>query len=257
MAGRGRLRGRQGRDAEQPGPGSSDPSVPPSLAAAVALVVAALAAVGVSGDHLARAARNDPGGFAWLMTAALAAVGVPTVLLMVRQRRWSVAAAVAVLVVVAGVAVHLGAGSMSVREQPRLAVEASSTANGTSITIQASASGLRSDEDMLVRARGVQILPEPTFRRSEVCLEPADDDVLLLWQQAGPDLQGNSATESTVEVRPGEFEAVCVYAGLRTSEGRRADAGDARYVVALLRTTELDFPQESVEPAPVGSSPTG
>ncbi len=54
---------------------SKDWTVSPALGAAVALVVAAFAAVGVSGDVLTRAVRNQPVGVAAMFVVALLAVG--------------------------------------------------------------------------------------------------------------------------------------------------------------------------------------
>src|SRR5262245_49058405 len=61
---------------------------PPGLAAAIALVVAGLTAVGVSGDTLTRAVRNEPTKITWSIIVALGAAAA-LVALNLGEKRWT------------------------------------------------------------------------------------------------------------------------------------------------------------------------
>jgi hypothetical protein len=109
------------------------------------------------------------------------------------------------------------------REQPRIALSAQQSAETISVTISASGSGLKSDEDMLVQLQAIETFPdrsEPACGRSRFeSYRPGDEPVwpgpLLLWEQAGPDAKGAVAVESVLDVPPGRYDGVCAFVALR------------------------------------------
>jgi hypothetical protein len=208
--------------------------VPPALAGAIALIVAALAAVGVSGGALTRAVRNDPTTIALLVIVLLVAVAVPVVA-SVRGSR-AIAGSVIVLVLVLCATVWTGARSVGEREQPRVALSASTKDQVTTITVIASGSGLKSNQDMLVQMQGLEGFPA-SVHADNGCARSGSDTVgsLLLWQQAGPDGSGAVSVESKVEVPVAEYAGVCAYVSLRNDP-----SGDDRWVRSYLRTPGFD-----------------
>ncbi|HEX8497069.1 MAG TPA: hypothetical protein VF661_07725 [Actinomycetales bacterium] len=235
------------RPRNDPGTPPAD-GVPPTLTAALALVVAALAAVGVSGDLLTRTVRNHPGAIATVVVAALLAFGVPAIAL---ARTWAVRLPLLVLTGAAVGGVIAGAfASARDREQPRVSVAAASTASATSLTIEASANGLRSRDDMLVQVQAVERWPDELAgsdvqrgcrtnrnQRWRPGTEPSWPGALLLWQQAGPDAKGAVQVTSKLELQPGRQEGVCVVVILLNTRGQ-----EPRAVASFLRTPALVFP---------------
>ncbi|GMA84825.1 hypothetical protein GCM10025868_00750 [Angustibacter aerolatus] len=227
--------------------GGRDP-LPPTLAAAVALVVAALAAVGVSGDLLARTVRNHPVAIAAVVVVALLAFAVPAV---AASTGWAVRAAIVLVVVAACWAAAAGARAAgSDREQPRVSLTAATTASATTLTVDASANGLRSRDNMLVQVQGVTDWPADSADRDLQVACNSDRNArwpagatprwpgeLVLWQQAGPDAKGAVTVGSKVELVPGEQEGVCVWVVLTNVKGQAP-----RRVVSYLQLPALRVP---------------
>jgi hypothetical protein len=213
--------------------------IPPALAGGTALVVAALAAVGVSGGVLTRTVRNEPQTIAKLVIAALLIVAIPTLVLV--RKRLLVALCLLALLGVLGTTVWVGAESVAEREQPRVALSASTKGQVTTITINASGTGLKSKQDMLVQLQAVTSFPTPVSGLDPLCFEsvrsvPETKSVgpLLLWQQAGPDETGTVTVKTNVEIPIAKYEGVCAFVALRT------DGTRARAVRAYLRTSGLE-----------------
>jgi hypothetical protein len=155
---------------------------PPGLAAAIALVVAGLAAVGVSGDTLTRAVRNEPEKITWSIVVALGAAAALVVLSLI-DKRWNawwkhpsppprkwpwVGVVVAGLLAVLGVllvativvasaeAMLTGANQVTDREQPLVSLQAATDDQGlTTITIDVRATGLQTTDQLLVQVIGL------------------------------------------------------------------------------------------------------
>src|SRR6266542_1846404 len=123
--------------------------LPVGLAATVVLVVAALAAVGITGDFVPRMVRDEPNfvkSFMWIALAGAAVIALAAVLRSTSESgssRWGLwlgfSGAVVVLVATAW-AVSLGASSVADREQPRVVLSAATGENNV-VTINVYVSG--------------------------------------------------------------------------------------------------------------------
>jgi hypothetical protein len=193
-----------------------DTGLPPGLAAAIALVVAGLAAVGVTGDALTKAVRNEPGFLAAAVILALAAsvlLAVTTVLVRPSRTRnllsrsfwktrnfWMIIGLVALLAGVAW-AVLLGASSVGDREQPLVTLTSTSERTGyRTLTVQVSATGLRTSEEVLVQVIGLNTFTQANKTAVQVCETnwtynsdlkgkdvkalPASTGTVLLWDRS-------------------------------------------------------------------------
>lgn len=212
-------------------------SLPTGLAAAVALVVAAFAAVGVAGELLTRAVRNSPEWMATFVTVAFAIVAVATVAQMRRRDQRAARWAVVLLTLVVGAAVFFGAFTVSDREKPSIAMSASTDNRVTTISVVASASSLRTNEGMQVQVFGLPKI-DTTDDRCE--LEPEDIPVVdvLTSQRSGPDANGDVASSISVEVKEGLYPAICGFVALRDRDTE--DPSDDRLVSAYLRLSTPD-----------------
>ncbi len=110
-----------GQDAKGPGDG-----LPSGLAPTVTLVVAGLAAVGITGDYLTRMVRDEPNWVRVVLIGALIGAAIIAIAAVRRSTRkgpnttaWLGLAGALVVVAATGGAVILGSVSVSRREQPR------------------------------------------------------------------------------------------------------------------------------------------
>lgn len=240
MASGARVAGwRRTAKSEGAGPTPPPPLIPAGVSAVVALAAAALALIGLTGGVLVRAVRSMPGTIV-MAVAILVILAVAAE----RARGWlRFAAAFAMLTVVLGT-VALGATSIDERDKPSVALKATSTAATATapgkwtITVKASASGLRAREDMLVQVQGLSAgLPSDSREFEDVqprCITtalrlprdeaargpyPSRAGALLLWSQAGPTTDGSTLVESTVEVPLGTYKGVCAVAIYANSRG--------------------------------------
>jgi hypothetical protein len=142
------------------------PVITNSLGTGIALVVAALAAVGLSGGALTRSVRNFPIPISVILCVALIASLAIALLINKTGSAWAnvvVYAAAVLLVIAACGAVALGAYSVHEREQPSVSLAAEYGADGKAlVTVSVAAAGL-STQDQLV----VQILGLRTFTRHQ------------------------------------------------------------------------------------------
>lgn len=218
---------------------SKDPpklEVPPALAASAALIVAVLGAVGVSGDALTRAVRNNPLPLGVVIVLVLVVVGATTAYLNRANRVVAFAFGILTALLVATVA--LGADALGEREQPSVSLSGKTDGDLVTVTVKASGSSLKSKETMLVQIHALERFPEDS-EESDTCtgsrFEDRRDDArvwpgpLLLWEQGGPDPGGSVAIDSTVEVPAGEYEGVCAFVALSV------DGNDPRFVRSYLR----------------------
>ena len=224
---------------EAGGDGKSDLTIPAALGALLVLVGSTFAAVGVSDGYLRRAVRNDPGDIKLLLIVGLAAVTVASVWL-----TFSRPAAAVVIVLVGAVccaSVWVGADSIGDREQPTAVLSATENDGIVTITLNASASSLRSVEGMLVQIVGVDEFGSIEEMRPQCYVDrysfPADatepgGDVLA-WQRVGADAEGATEETLVVETPAGTYGAVCSYVALQT--GPERDPEEARAVDGYLR----------------------
>lgn len=248
-----------------------DFAFPPAIAAGLALAVSVLAAVGLTGGTLTRAIRNDPGRIAWILTVIVvvsAVVGIVFVLSRGdrRPKNWLSATAIVVIAVALGALIRSGSESVKEREFPALALSVVSSDGRSEVTVEASGSSLKTDEDMLVQLVGVRGAT-PGRSACESSRRPTDEEPIvlspspsgvaeadgeedptypindprpkdhpywgtkvLLWQQVGPDQDGKVSATSSVVVVEGSFQFVCGFVSLRSDPGEDARSV-AGYVV--------------------------
>jgi len=147
--------------------GGSGFTLPPAITAAIALVVAGLAAVGVTGDALTKAVRNEPQLLAAAVTIALAATVLAAAFLL---SNWVVRLGLFGLLGAVVWAVWLGATSVADREQPLVSLSSTSEATGNrTLTVEVSASGLRTSDEILVQVVGIKKFTQTDRAAVELC----------------------------------------------------------------------------------------
>jgi hypothetical protein len=224
----------------------------PALAAAVGLVVAGLAAVGVSGGVLVRAVRDQPALMAGCVSAALAIGAIAT---MVALRRLSIALIVALLAVTSIFTVLVGAASLDERAQPSISLGAVAHEGYITVTVEASTTGLRSSEDMLVQLQAIsRPLPKKSPKHLSAIFNRCDvsrlnrkqrarrPGPLLAWHQIGSDSEGNAETTFSVDIERGDASGVCGYA----IDGNRTNGGELDPSHQQFGEEQLDAFQESL-----------
>jgi hypothetical protein len=218
------------------------------VSAVVALVAAGLALIGVTGGVLVRAVRSSPGTIVLAVTV-LVVLAVFAERAAGRRRLGLVAVMLAVVLLTLG----LGATSIDERDKPSVSLKASSTtASATSpgkwtVTVKATASGLRAREDMLVQLQGLPggiPTDSRTFDTSYPSCQtsalrsskaetqaqaaarpyPPPAGALLLWTQAGPSADGSIVVESSVDVPLNRYRGVCAVAIYSSSRGSGVEA---------------------------------
>jgi hypothetical protein len=211
--------------------------LPPGLAASAALVVAVFAAVGVAGDLLTRAVRNEPGPMAWVVGLALWAVGIPIIVI---AKNWATRVAVFLLLIVLTIAVIVGTNSVSDREQPRVALSAMTEDDTVTVSVEAGGSSLRTTDDMLVQVIGLRIFSDfdgmvPECESSRLRDIPSSSEVgdLLVWDRAGPNGSGDVELSIEFEIPVGEYGGLCAWTALPDKD--RDNPSDDRATAAYLR----------------------
>lgn len=211
----------------------------------VALVGAVLAATGVVGDVLTRWVRNEPRQLTLILGLALGIAGLATIVL-VHKPTVRLATAGLVLVLILGV--FYATDSVALREQPHVALSASTSDSGVlALTIKAGGASLRPNDDMLVQVIGLkgtgdmhavmsQCRQSRWSRSQPSQINTATSD-LLVWQQFGPDPAGNVTAEITTQVTRADYGGICAFAVLRWSRGDSPDS--ARATAAYLQTAAL------------------
>lgn len=232
---------------------------PIGLAATVTLVVGVFAAVGVSGDYLPRLVRDQPGEVSRLLLITIIGATVIAIAATIgafpsnRQRWWHHFARVfagfgAIVVLFAAYqAVNLGTKSINNREQPRVALSAETTDNGVTITVDASGSGLRPADNMLVQVIGLKDLADPLIGERETCEQSQlttalndsqSQDKLLVWEQLGPDVNGTAHASIKVVVAVNEFKGACAFGALADKGLATADLNTRRATATYIRLSE-------------------
>ncbi len=213
----------------------------PAVAAIVAVFVAVLGATGIAGDGLTRAVRNHPNEFGRLLLSLLVAVGLFGFIRALWLKAWLIAAVEAAVVVGLVFLVLQATDAVAERENPLVALSATTDDGVVTITVTARASGLASDSDMLVQVQSLTSFPGSYEELTEECggskLPPtagllSSVDQLWLWEQAGPDADGVAELASSFEMPAGEYEAVCAYAALKADQGSEEDY---RFEFAVIR----------------------
>lgn len=224
-----------------------------SVGAAVTLVVAALAAVGVSGDYVPRLVRDQPATVATVMWIALAgAVLIAAAVALASAElneaySWvpSVVGFVGAFVVLGSAfwAVDLGTDSISDREQPRAVLSAATVGDVVTVSVDAHGSSLTLSETMLVQVIGLKHVSNTLSGNDGLCtvsrlgdnLNP-NTGTLLAWERLGADSKGDASGVVKVEIARDEFQGVCAFGALTDRPNvNEATSNNARWTVAYLR----------------------
>lgn len=225
-----------------------------AMAAGSVFVVGLLIALGVEGDLLTRIVRNHP---IWVSLAFVAVIFGLTLPLVVRHSKFAqmLAEFGGLFLVVGGglVTVYVAAASYQDRELPALSIKPtwSQSAGGSStLTIDASALSLKTNEDLFVRVAGIRGAPMDEIRdacRSDA-IDTRDEVVSVLWwATSGPDTSGKANITATVPANLSEFDYICAVAALRN----RPNPNSHRSVWALI---DLNRPIPSPIPSPSAAS---
>jgi hypothetical protein len=236
----------QGRAGEPSGPrgaGNGDKSgktdfsgLGATLGIAATLIVAVFAALGVSGNLLARMVRNDPQAsknILWLAIAMVVFAGVITAL-STRANSW-LAAPVFGLGVALVLAANAAAVSQEKRENPSISLSLSRTQSGSgglTLTAKATGSSLKSNDRLLLRVAAVirrlavkemagpkanerttelRDVTNRECKRSELHPVNVKDARLLSWTETGSNVSGEATTEQTMPI-PSQAQYVCAWA---------------------------------------------
>jgi hypothetical protein len=221
------------KEAPKKAPEKPAPGVWVAASAALAVVVAVLASLGIEEDILRRMVRNYPRATGFGISLVILGASIPLVLLLLRTRRsWarkavrgiSIASAAAVVI---GLVVVLWTGALSLnsRDMPAVSLSAVKSESGAiTITSEATAAALRSREKMLLRIYAYskspgQDLPRDCQSGDIPGLEaPSTGARILQWGEAGPDKSGFAKVTETVAVNGDEYSFACAYTVLQNVE---------------------------------------
>lgn len=215
---------------------------PPSLAATVGLLVAALAAVGLSGDLLSRAVRT----YTWPLAGLFAlAIMITSFAVAVTNKGRAARVAVILLAVIAALLVVTGAFSVDTRDVTAVSVTyATGTVPDkggeqlTTITVGASGSGVRVGEFLWLEVYGLP--PDVSWSDPRDPCSRADEvrpmAVRVADLTAGPDQSGAVTTQSGIDIPTGTYVGICAYTGLISTDMEKQDFTNASAYARLAHT---------------------
>lgn len=219
-------------DAKNPEKEPVPPGAWVAVTAALGVVVAIFAGLGIEQDLLRRMVRNDPEGVAWAIGFVIVGASIPVILFVIRLIRGRLAAVFtavvsivsAVLVVIGMINVlRTGTESLHSRDMPSLSLSAVKSASGAvAITADATAPALRSTEKMLLRVYGVGSSASEDLDLDALCRNTqwpgikasSSGSGVLQWGEAGPDTTGTAKVHQNLIVDGNNYRFVCGYAVL-------------------------------------------
>jgi hypothetical protein len=215
---------------------------------AVALVVGMFTALGIQGELLTRAARNDP----IHITIAFGVVILGLVIPLIPGVNNVVIDAICIVLVAGGAiyALALGGISLAERETPILSMTptwSDADTSAVSVKVTASATSLRSHEDIVLRVAALTPGSEKALRdQCRTKAGPWEDPTLagtgkvLAWGTSGPGTGGDAVVTVTVRAHSKATDYVCAYAELRDRSPNRLD--DDRFSWTVYRLTDVAAP---------------
>lgn len=242
----------EGQNSRSPAPDDWKDPITPVLAGAVALFVAALAAVGVTGDVLTRAVRNFPFAISgFLVVLLLATLGFFFSLNnndngygstrsvhrnAILKRRYIALALIAVCSCIIA-----GAISVSDREQPAISLHASYGGGQVTLTVDSSASGLSTTDQLTVQVLGLSVFSTVDKPVAELCEQVYAHSIkdgqanrledflnqksdydgsvsILLLERLGPDSSGNITSSSKLDFPAGLYQGICAFSPLPSNQ---------------------------------------
>lgn len=272
-------RRRQSARADDPGKNEGGFSPTQVLTAVVALFVAALAAVGVTGDILTRAVRNYPIAIsALLIVTLLATLGFFTVDLSESRSgdRKKVLRGRHVMGIVASICatILLGALSVADREQPGIALQATYSGGQVTLTVESNAAGLATKDQLSVQVLGLSKFSVIDRTTAEICeqiyahsIRAGSGDNLqdflnsrhdkyqgtvsiLLSERLGPDSTGTIKSITKLDFPAGLYQGVCAFSPLPNEQ-----IESARNSASYLRLSNCN--ETSTTPSTTSTSSTG
>lgn len=218
----------------KPDRGGFTTSVGAVLGIATTTVVAVFAALGVSGNLLARMVRNDPDSIRWILFFAIVAVILLTAITAIqRLPNELIVLPVLGLGVVLIIAANAAADSQRKRENPSISLSLAKSQSGVlTLTAKATGSSLRPNDRMLLRVAAIlrplavteladstttdrrtelRNVTNQECKRSELHPLNAKDARLLSWTETGANVSGEATTEQTMPVPP-KAQYVCAWA---------------------------------------------
>jgi len=227
------------------------------LGIAGTLIVTVFAALGVSGNLLARMVRDDPQASRNILVLGIGMVVVAAVITAIPKvaNGWVVVPVIG-LAVVLSLAAHAAAVSQGKRENPSISLTLAPTqSGGLSLTAKATGSSLKSNDRLLLRVTAItrRLEVEPSASGAtelrtvtdEECkraeLHPLDtrNARLLSWTETGSNVSGEAATEQTMPVPP-TAQYVCAWTILSARPTEAPE--DAPEDLALVDLADLRAP---------------
>ena len=198
------------------------------LGIAASLIVTVFAALGVSGNLLARMVRDDPEASRNILVLGIGMVVIAAVITAIPQVRngWVVVPVIG-LAVVLSLAAHAAAVSQNKRENPSISLTvAPNPSGGLSLTAKATGSSLKSNDRLLLRVTAItrrlavtadstgaselRTVTDQECKRGELHPYNPRNARLLSWTETGSNVTGEAATEQTMPVPP-TAQYVCAW----------------------------------------------
>jgi hypothetical protein len=233
------------------------------------LIVSIFAGLGVSGDYLTRAVRNDPEMVRVAFNLIVVGLVLPIVSYgfsaLVRPAKTQKAANAVLLVLrvilnVAGIGLVVtgtllvsnhGVDSLVKREVPSLSAvatwpDAAAAPGAVTVEITATATSLRAEEDFLLRVVGIRPTDrydlDSRCRSTDVALASPEDTGFRVLSRgnSGASADGTATTTVNVQASPAEFDFVCAYVVLRDRDRNVVDDDRWAWTVLDIRQAASD-----------------
>jgi len=235
-------------ESTEPGPGGGDEAkLTKLLSGTVAVFVAALAAVGVTGDILTRAVRNYPILISVLLiTTIVATLGFFTASNNSRRSpdRQRVIKLRYLLIIITATSATIIAGALSValREHPGIALQADYADGQVTLTVESKAAGLSTTDQLSVQVLGLSRFSVIDQTTAEICEQIYAHSIkagngeklqdflntryqtyvgsvsLLLQERLGPDSAGNINSTTKLDFPAGLYQGVCAFSPLASEQ---------------------------------------
>jgi hypothetical protein len=248
--------------------GSGFSSLSTILGIAATLIVAVFAALGVSGNLLARMVRDDPYASRDILLWGIGMVAIAALIAAIpKLPNWLIVVPVAGLGIVLGFAAHAAAVSQDRRENPTIALSLShAQSGGLTLTVKATGSSLKSNDRLLLRVTALtqrpaleelpgstandktselEIVSNQECKRPELHPLNANSARLLSWTETGANLSGDAAVEQTLSIPP-KAQYVCAWAILSARPPQPRE--DAPEDFALIDLEDMRVPEQQEQP---------
>ena len=220
------------------------------------LVVSLFAAVGISGDYLTRAVRNNTDDVTFWFSVVIAGLVLPFIGFLLsksgKQEWWTQLISIGgIALVLLGsiMTIHIAANSLSEREMPGITAETTwpeDDSTDVTITVAATGASLRAQENLLLRVIGIrttdqQELDDQCILDDRTLRPTISESVRVLARGVvGPEPNGTAKQKVVVEADSAEFDFVCAYALLRDRDLSAAEDDRWAWMVLDIRGPPAD-----------------